>query len=198
MVYNSNDTQKRALEIGPWLSSKESYVIPPFFEDAVVSNPRPDKNWITLVNFSKDKGADIFNLIASTDKTGTRKYVGIKGSHGSQEAPHESVTLLNPTENMEDIWQNTRILVVLSTYETWSMVATEAMMRGIPVVCADKIPALRENCGEAAVYVDRTNPKDCLAAFEHIESNYTTFSNNTIIQARKHLPNLDIYQRLLW
>jgi hypothetical protein len=42
-----------------------------------------------------------------------------------------------------------------SHYESWGMVASEAMASGIPVICSDT-PGLRENCGDAAIYAERT------------------------------------------
>lgn len=186
LVYNSNDTKERSLAIGGWLTSKPSFVLPPFI-DTPPHPPTPRTNvikykWITLVNFNKDKGADIFNQLATNDQS--RNYVGIKGSHGTQETPVAQVELLHPTLDMEDIWNNTRILVVLSTYETWSMVASEAMLRGIPVVAANHIPALHENCGDAAVYVNRTNVNECIAAFNDIEANYAEYSAKCCAQAK--------------
>lgn len=199
MVFNSKDTMERALAIGPWLRTDQvkRHVIPPFLEPAPRKQPRTDPtaySWITLVNFSKDKGADLLNRMAEEDST--RKYVGIKGSHGIQEAPHASVDLFEPRLDMEPIWEKTRILVVLSTYETWSMVSSEALARGIPVLCANHIPALKENCGEAATYVDRTNTTECLAALSHIESNYTEISAISKRQSEKHLPPFDTYKRI--
>jgi glycosyltransferase involved in cell wall biosynthesis len=196
MVYNSLDTKERALAIAPWLETKQALVVPPFLTmaDVPIRTDFTKYPWITLVNVSKDKGADRFHAMALEDTKG-RNYVGIKGSHGTQETMTK-VELLDPTENMESIWEKTRILVVLSTYETWSMVASEAMMRGIPVLCANHIPALKENCGSDAVYVDRMNTKECLDALDLIESNYVQFSERAMIQARKHLPKLDTYLRL--
>jgi glycosyltransferase involved in cell wall biosynthesis len=186
MVYNSNDTKERALKIGNWLQSKPSFLLPPIIElpqtDYSIRTNWNEYNWITLVNFNKDKGADIFNQLASIDHL--HKYVGIKGSHGTQEVPVTQVELLNPTFDMEQIWKNTRILVVLSTYETWSMVASEAMMRGIPVVAANHIPALKENCGDAALYVDRTNLTECISAFQQIEANYEYYSKKSREQSK--------------
>lgn len=187
LVYNSKDTMERSIAIGRWLTSKPSFTLPPLL-DPVPYIPVPREadfskyKWITLVNFNKDKGADIFNQLATKDAVtaATRKYVAIKGSHGTQEISCAAVELLNPTLDMEQIWKQTRILVVLSVYETWSMVASEAMMRGIPVIAANHIPALKENCGDAAVYVDRTNLDECLAAMDTIESNYTKYSEQCI------------------
>jgi hypothetical protein len=199
MVYNSNDTKTRALAIGPWLQTKPSHIIPPYFEPPVSAKPRTDPkaySWITLVNFSKDKGADLFNQLAQHDPNPDRKYVGMKGSHGTQETPCERVELRDPTLDMESVWEKTRVLVVLSTYETWSLVATEAMARGIPVLCANHIPALKENCGDAAQYVDRTQRDDCLAALEYIDLHYNEISIKSIEQVKKHVADLDMYKPL--
>jgi hypothetical protein len=191
LVFNSKDTQQRSLAIGSWLTSKPSFVLPPLIDEPAPSSSLPARtnylnySWITLVNFNKDKGADIFNQLAVKDLS--RKYVGIKGSHGTQETPVQQVELMNPTLDMEHIWNNTRILVVLSTYETWSMVASEAMLRGIPVVVANHIPALKENCGDAAIYVNRTNLDESISAFHEIESNYSSYSEKC--RARSKLPD---------
>lgn len=190
IVYNSNDTKQRSLDIGIWLSSKPSFVLPPLIDPLPAPSPKRTNHanypWITLVNFNKDKGADIFNQLAIKDSS--RKYVGIKGSHGNQEIPVSQVELIEPTLDMEHIWNNTRILVVLSTYETWSLVASEAMLRGIPVVAANHIPALKENCGDAGLYVTRTNLDECITAFELIESKYSEYSEKCANQAK--LPDL--------
>ena len=187
LVYNSNDTKQRSLAIGNWLHSKSSYIIPPLI-DQPHTHTATKGGWVTLVNFNKDKGADIFNQLAAHDST--RKYVGIKGSHGTQEIPHSNVELCDPTLDMEHIWKHTSILVVLSVYETWSMVASEAMIRGIPIVAANHIPALKENCGDAAIYVNRTNIQECLDAFQKIESKYNEFSTNALAHSNS-APKLD-------
>jgi hypothetical protein len=189
LVFNSKDTQQRSLAIGSWLTSKPSFVLPPLIDQPhilpVKRTTYSNYPWIMLVNFNKDKGADIFNKLAVKDLS--RKYVGIKGSHGTQEIPVSQVELMNPTLDMEYIWNNTRILVVLSTYETWSMVASEAMLRGIPVIAANHIPALKENCGDAAMYINRTNVDECMDALHNIESNYAEYSEKS--RAHAKLPN---------
>jgi len=174
MVYNSRDTQKRALEIGGWLAGKKSVIMHPIIP-RVTSVRRTDAAaypWITLVNFSADKGADIVQALAERDD---RTYVGIAGSHGTQLAC-DRVKHMPATRDMESVWEKTRIVIVPSKYETWSMVASEAMMRGIPVVAADHIPALVENCGDAAIYVPRDNIDAWLQAFSKIEQSYAMYS----------------------
>ena len=38
-----------------------------------------------------------------------------------------------------------------SNYESWGMVAAEALANGIPVICSPT-PGLKENCSDAAIY----------------------------------------------
>ena len=186
MVYNSEDTRRRALEIGGWLRDVRGLVCPPVVWP-LGGAPRTtaeDYPWITLVNFSEDKGALQFNAIAAHDETGRREYTALRGAHGTQCTPHARVQCHEATLDMEAIWAKTRILVVPSAYETWSMVATEAMARGIPVVAADHIPALRENCGDAAIYVPRDAPAAWLAAFDTIEAEYAARSAAALARVR--------------
>jgi len=49
-----------------------------------------------------------------------------------------------------------------SRYEGFGLPAVEAMASGCPVVAAN-IPALRETCGDAAMYCDPTSPEDIAA-----------------------------------
>jgi glycosyltransferase involved in cell wall biosynthesis len=179
-VFNSQDTRRLALEIAGWLESTPHSVIPPLCVSGFVQvRTQPEKYpWITLVNFSEDKGASIFNGLAERDPE--HAYVAVRGSHGSQCVPNSHVTLLEPTLDMESVYAQTRILVVPSTYETWSMVASEANARGIPVVASDAIPALKENCGDAALYVERMDHSGWLAAFKTIEANYEEYSKRAI------------------
>jgi glycosyltransferase involved in cell wall biosynthesis len=185
MVYNSCDTKERSLKLAPWLEQvKTSYMMHPPMDDVLPVVPRTESHvypWITLVNFNRDKGAEIFNAVAAADSS--RQYIAIKGGHGEQCTPVKEVTLLDPTRDMNSIYDKTRILVVPSKYETWSLVASEANARGIPVVTIDTMPALRENCGDAAFYIPadvQSDPKQWIQAFQTIESNYAEFSSAAI------------------
>jgi hypothetical protein len=174
-VFNSSDTQQRALKIAPWLASVTTHRIRPLVFGKGEIRTNIDKYpWITLINFSSDKGAHVFNSLAEKDIH--HKYVSVCGSHGDQVKPSEHVALLPCTLDMESIYENTRILLVPSTYETWCMVASEANARGIPVIACDTIPALQENCGDAALYVRRSDVDAWIAAITTIESGYAAFS----------------------
>lgn len=182
MVYNSEDTRARSLATAPWLSEVPHTIFHPPVWTVPNIAPRTDPllyPWILLVNFSLDKGGDILNTLSEQD---TRTYAAIQGSHGIQCTPSNHVQCLESTLDMDSVWAKTRILIVPSKYETWSMVATEAMARGIPVVAADHIPALYENCGESAIYVNREAIQEWLRAFDTIEASYPSYSQKAILQ----------------
>ena len=193
MVYNSLDTQKRALEIGGWLSTVKSVLMPPLIADVPTqlseAEQRAEARWITLVNFSTDKGADIFNSCATMNEKEGREFVGIAGSHGQQEKPCARVQVFPATLDMESVWAKTRILVVPSKYETWSMVASEALLRGIPVVAADHIPALKENCGDGALYVKQDDVTAWLRALDTIEAEYEQCSQKARLASSSRRPD---------
>lgn len=62
-------------------------------------------------------------------------------------------------EALKALYCNATCYVLPSTYEGFGLTAVEAMYCGCPVVAAD-IPALRETCGDAAVFFDPTAPNE--------------------------------------
>jgi glycosyltransferase involved in cell wall biosynthesis len=58
---------------------------------------------------------------------------------------------------LKALYQSAACYIVPSLYEGFGLPAVEAMACGCPVVAAD-IPALRETCGDAALYVNPADP----------------------------------------
>lgn len=108
---------------------------------------------VTLVNLSQAKGGDVFwKLARELPKV---PFLGVQGSYGDQifgRAPN--VTVLAPTNNMrDDVYAETKLLLMPSLVESWGMVAVEAMCSGIPVL-ARPTPGLREVLGSAGTFVE--------------------------------------------
>lgn len=121
---------------------------------------------VTLVNLKKSapdsgagawltKGAETFWACAA--RMPKTRFLGVTGAYGVQQTEHlPNVEVLEhvPAHEMrERVYARTRILLVPSNYESWGRVATEAVACGIPVIAAPT-PGLKENLGDAGIFVD--------------------------------------------
>lgn len=145
VVYNSD-----------WIKDKISYHWP-----GVTLHPPCDTNQyrvdnsdaeaITLISLNKNKGGEIFYRIA--EAMPDKKFIGVRGSYDEQIIKHlPNVELVPNSPDILSVYRRTRILIMPSQYESWGRTATEAMCSGIPVICTPT-PGLKENCGDAAIYV---------------------------------------------
>ena len=99
---------------------------------------------------------------------------------------------LHPRVSPEEVYkyfEQTRILLVPSRYETYGMSAIEAAGYGIPCVHVDT-PHVREGIGEGAVLVPPQDAYATAAGIELIEENYDLYSMN----ARKRAEWLHVRQ----
>lgn len=127
-------------------------------------NTDPINNeYITLISLNERKGGYMLHKIAAAMPD--RKFLGVVGSYDNpgpmkliqpqiiamlDDLPN--VTIVQNSPDILSVYKQTRVLIMPSDYETWGRTATEAMCNGIPVVCTPT-PGLKENCGDAAVYV---------------------------------------------
>lgn len=122
---------------------------------------------VTLVNLQRltrsdggaltGKGAEVFWWLA--ERMPRLKFLGVKGAYGDQlvrdDLPNVDVVDHVPHHELaQRVLARTRVLLMPSAYESWGRIGTEAMAAGIPVV-AHPTPGLRENLGEAGIFVDR-------------------------------------------
>lgn len=112
---------------------------------------------VTLVNLSVGKGGEILRQLAQ--RMPDVKFLAVTGGYADQVdmagLPNVEVLPHMPNADMrERVWARTRILLMPSSYESWGRVATEAICSGIPVIAAPT-KGLRENLGDAGVFVDR-------------------------------------------
>jgi glycosyltransferase involved in cell wall biosynthesis len=157
IVYNSH-----------WIKNKIGYrhpsftLHPPCDIEYYNVNENPEHNeYITLVSLNERKGG--YMLIKIAEALPDRKFLGIVGSYdnpGPMKLNQEQIIAMMPPNvtvvpNSPDIlsvYKKTRALLMPSDYESWGRTATEAMCNGIPVICTPT-DGLRENCGEAGIYV---------------------------------------------
>jgi hypothetical protein len=92
---------------------------------------------------------------------------------------------LHPRVDPKDVYkyfEQTRILLVPSMYETYGMSAIEAAGYGIPTVHVDT-PHVREGIGDAAVLVSPLNVVETANGIDLIENNYDSYSLNARARA---------------
>lgn len=132
--------------------SKDIVVHPPVDRRPI----KTSKEYVTLVNLTVPKGVDIFIELAK--RMPKVKFLGVKGGYWKNQQ-HDinlpNVTIIENTPNMrEDVYAKSRVVLMPSSYETFGMVATEAMSSGIPVI-ATPTAGLKENLGDAGIYARR-------------------------------------------
>lgn len=115
-----------------------------------------ENEYITLINLDENKGGFILRRIA--EALPKKKFLAVRGSYSE---PHyfgqaanfpPNVKVIPNTPNILEVYAQTRILLMLSRYESWGMTATEAMCNGIPVICTPT-EGLKENCADAGIYI---------------------------------------------
>jgi glycogen synthase len=92
---------------------------------------------------------------------------------------------LHPRVDPKDVYkyfEQTRILLVPSMYETYGMSAIEAAGYGIPCVHVDT-PHVREGIGDAAVLVSPLSVSETANGIDLIESNYESYSDKARAKA---------------
>lgn len=123
------------------------------------------REYITLVSLNERKGG--YKLIEIARAMPERKFIGVIGSYdnpgalgmGQMEIVNQlmqlpNVTIVPNTPDILSTYRRTGILIMPSDYESWGRTATEAMQSGIPVICTPT-PGLKENCGNAGIFVGK-------------------------------------------
>ena len=148
IVYNSN-----------WLKEDvnlplPSIVVHPPTKAAVHAHDHYHAKYITLINTNENKGGAMLKALATA--LPQMSFLGVHGGYDKNQMyqPVKNIQYRHYDPNGFD-YSDTRIIIVPSKMESWSLVAAEAMANGIPVICSD-LPGLRENCGDAAIYATST------------------------------------------
>jgi glycosyltransferase involved in cell wall biosynthesis len=119
----------------------------------VVGNLAPHKNLCSLGALARILAARDIPLVI----TGALNRTVFKGQDGvALPAPAHYIGRVSDTE-LRALYQNAACFVFPSRYEGFGLPAVEAMACDCPVVAAG-IPALREVCGDAALYADPDDP----------------------------------------
>lgn len=151
-LYNSRWIQKKLNY--PWPSMV--FTPPVDYQQYDLGKIPRENEYITLINLDENKGGFILRRLA--EAMPDKKFLAVKGSYSE---PHyfgqasnfpPNVKVIPNTPNIKEVYAQTRILLMLSRYESWGMTATEAMCNGIPVICTPT-EGLKENCADAGIFL---------------------------------------------
>lgn len=140
----------------------------------------------TLLSSLKNKGVEVVLELAKLYPK--KRFIIVRSpaepTHGIPDLEERAALLPNvelhprvPPEEVHKYFEQTRILLAPSRYETYGMSAIEAAGYGIPCVHVDT-PHVREGIGEAAVLVPPTNVAATAEGIDIIERNYEEYSAN--------------------
>lgn len=147
-----------------WIANEEAFKSHP--APKVVINPPIDPGEyetsrgksVTLVNLWEDKGSAVFYELARRFP-GT-PFLGVKGGYGVQELAEAeglpNVTIMEHTADMKKVFEDTKVILMPSKYESFGRVGVEAMASGIPTI-AHPTPGLKESLGDSGTFADRNN-----------------------------------------
>lgn len=150
--YVMNDYIKREL------LPVNNYLIYPYTDFPKLSKFRKqkqDRRYITFINPSLNKGADI--VVQLAEKFKTQKFLIVKGGYAAyDQKPYlekfhnlPNAHIIENTPNIiKDIYLKSKIVLMPSTYESYGMVASEACCFGIPVIINRNGKGLLENMGK--------------------------------------------------
>lgn len=145
IIYNSHT----AKTISPF-TNNSTVLTPPQTLKRTVDDSINNK-YITLINHSKDKGGKILKKLALA--LPEYKFMAVKGGYAEQIKQPECVTMRENSNNISEIYNETRIILMPSKYESWGMVGSESLTNGIPVISSNCF-GLKENLGSAGIYCD--------------------------------------------
>lgn len=114
------------------------------------------KEYVTIINLTNLKGADIFFKIAKS--LPTKKFLVVGGDrhllNSLRKSNFGNVTIIEKTSNMQDIYSKTRILLFPAKWpEPFGRVVIEAGVSGIPTIASNR-GGLPEAVGTGGIVID--------------------------------------------
>jgi glycosyltransferase involved in cell wall biosynthesis len=146
-----------------------------------VSSPTPNKNFSTIVKAFKLLGSDAPYCVAA-GKADIKVFSDVGVSMDSIQ-PLGYVT----DAELKCLYKHAACFIFPSFYEGFGIPPLEAMACGCPILAAD-IPAVKEVCGESALYFDPHRPDQLAALVQEIMANMDlrqTLSLSSLAQAEK-------------
>ena len=166
LIYNSNWLKTKSHN----KTCKNKLVLYPPIEGELQKVSNGTK--IMLVNLSPIKGAGVFLSLALLLKD--QKFLGVEGGWGRQYTQQfkkvKNMEIVEHSDSLDEQFKKAKVLLVPSgAYETWCMVATEAMAYGIPTITYSKLGGVVENLGNTGIKLDRISLEDFRKSIENLK-----------------------------
>lgn len=158
-------------------------VHPPLLPDEYATTPG---DAITMVNLTPTKGVATFYALA--ERNPDRQFLGVIGGYyRDQHVIRDdlpNVEIVDNTANIrDDVYRRSRIVLMPSDYESWGLVAVEAICSGIPVIAHPTL-GLRESLGDAGIFCDRADTDAWQVAIEALDDHDTYTAAGAKAKAR--------------
>jgi len=193
IIYNSEWVAKELEYPQPGIVVRPPVFVEEFTPKPTAAYPKRTDGYITLVNLWENKGGKILQELARAMPD--RKFMGVKGGYGEQEVDLEipNIKYVENGPDIKKILKQTRILIMPSKYESWGLIAVEAMASRIPVIAHPTI-GLLESLGDAGIFVERDYLDQWTQAIEDLdgESIYNEACKAAYKRARGLDPMKDI------
>jgi len=156
VIYNSYFTQRQLKnnKDKAFINGNKSALIRPLLN---LPNGNSKGKYVTIINLNENKGGLLLRQIA--EELPEVKFMGVVGGYAKQflDQP-ENVTIVQPTEDMAEVYNKTALLICPSKYESYGRTAAEAIGFGVPVLYSSTNTAYEEvvgNAGEPVPVRDR-------------------------------------------
>jgi len=154
--------------------------------------------YVTLINVSELKGGN--QLIEIAKRMPDIEFLGVEGGYDTQirDDTVKNIKYVPNTQTIKDVYAETDILIMPSSAETWGRTATEALCSGIPVL-ANPTPGLKENLGDAGVFIDRNSIDEWVGTIRKLKDdrNYYNEVSEKCKQRSKELDSEPEFNTLL-
>jgi glycosyltransferase involved in cell wall biosynthesis len=142
------------------------------------------KGYITLSNVNENKGGQL--LIQLAKAMPECEFLGIKGGYRKQitDTSLPNLRYIEHTTQIKDVYAQTWVLIMPSKEETWGRTAVEAMSSGIPIIVSPT-PGLKECCGDAALYCERTDLRHWIQTIRKLKDDKEFYNQRSALSLQR-------------
>jgi glycosyltransferase involved in cell wall biosynthesis len=203
IVCNSHTTRREVEKLFKGASEKTVVMYPPIHPVRENKKQKRKKYFITLDGDAHKNTSAVFRAFQFFRQSNPTYSLFVLGGTNTHTKDLLGVTCEDMQQYPEHL-KNAAGLIVCSFYEGLGLPVLEAMERGCPMVVSD-IPAFRETCGNAAVFVDPNHVESINQGLKRCALNdeeWSRKSSNGALQYEKMCGNpgekwIDVYRDLM-